>query len=70
MNDRFITKVGSYCECVLCKEDKKIYWKAKDAPRHLRKFHFGLADVCGNWYAQPVHDFSLNTSLTIFGLFL
>ena len=60
--DGFVTKVGDYYECGLCKEDKKTYWKAKkNAPRHLRKFHFGLADVCETWYAPPI----LNT-LTIY----
>ena len=53
--DGFITKVGDYYECGLCKEDKKTYWKAKkNAPRHLRKFHFGLADVCEIWYAPTI----------------
>jgi len=32
-----------------CAEGKQTWWKNKDAPRHLRKFHFGLADVCKNW---------------------
>ena len=57
--DGFITKVGDYYECGLCKEDKKTYWKAKkNAPRHLRKFHFGLADVCKSWYAPSILDIS------------
>ena len=57
--DGFITKVGDYYECGLCKEDMKTYWKAKkNAPRHLRKFHFGLADVCEIWYAEPILDTS------------
>ena len=48
--DVFISKVGAYYECGLCKEDKRTRWKnKKDAPRHLRKFHFGLADVCKDW---------------------
>ena len=55
MYDGFITKVGDYYECGLCKEDKKTYWKAKkNAPRHLRKFHFGLADMCEIWYAPTI----------------
>src|SRR5258706_8554774 len=67
----FVTKVGDYYECGLCKEDKKTFWKAKkSAPRHLRKFHFGLADVCEIWYVPPILDLSSNTFLTIFGLFL
>ncbi len=55
--DGFLTKDGDYYECGLCKKDKKTYWKAKkSAPRHLRKFHFGLADVCEIWYASPILD--------------
>jgi len=53
--DGFITKVGDWYECGLCKEDKKTHWKTKkDAPRHLCKFHFGLADVCKIWYVPPM----------------
>ena len=49
--DGFIMKNRDRYECGLCSEDKKTYWKAKkDAPRHLCKFHFGLADVCKVWY--------------------
>jgi len=48
--DGFIAKVGERYECGLCKEGKRTRWKnKKDAPRHLRKFHFGLADVCKDW---------------------
>ena len=48
--DGFISKVGGRYECRLCKEGNRTRWKnKKDAPRHLRKFHFGLADVCKNW---------------------
>ena len=48
--DGFISKVGERYECGLCKEGRKTRWKnKKDAPRHLRKFHFGLADVCKDW---------------------
>jgi len=48
--DGFISKVGGRYECGLCKEGKRTRWKnKKDAPRHLRKFHFGLADVCEDW---------------------
>ena len=57
--DGFVTKVGDYYECGLCPEGKMTYWKAKkSAPRHLRKFHFGLADVCEPWYAPPILDTS------------
>jgi len=48
--DGFISKVGDRYECGLCKEGKRTRWRnKKDAPRHLRKFHFGLADVCKTW---------------------
>jgi len=48
--DGFISKVGERYECGLCKEGNRTRWKnKKDAPRHLRKFHFGLADVCKDW---------------------
>ena len=48
--DGFLSKVGGRYECGLCKEGKKMSWKnKKDAPRHLRKFHFGLVDVCKDW---------------------
>jgi hypothetical protein len=53
--DGFITKVGDHYECGLCKEDKETYWKSKkNAPRHLRKFHFGLADMCEVWCVPPI----------------
>jgi len=48
--DGFISKVGRRYECGLCNESNRTRWKnKKDAPRHLRKFHFGLADVCKDW---------------------
>ena len=48
--DGFISKIGDLYECGLCKEGKKTHWKhKKDAPRHLRKFHFGLGDPCTIW---------------------
>jgi hypothetical protein len=48
--DGFISKVGERYECGLCREGNRTRWKhKKDAPRHLRKFHFGLADVCKAW---------------------
>ena len=57
--DGFISKVGNRYKCGLCKEGKRTWWKnKKDAPRHLRKFHFGLADVCKNWCVKRGH-FSL-----------
>ena len=51
--DGFISKAGGRYECGLCKEGKKTQWKnKKDAPRHLRKFHFGIADVCNAWWVK------------------
>ena len=48
--DGFLSKVGDFYECGLCKDGRKAHWKhKKDAPRHLRKFHFGLADLCKIW---------------------
>ena len=48
--DGFISKISERYECGLCKEGNRTRWKnKKDAPRHLRKFHFGLADVCNDW---------------------
>ena len=48
--DGFILMVGNRYECGLCKEGKRTCWKnKKDAPRHLRKFHFGIGDPCGIW---------------------
>ncbi len=55
----FISKVDEGYECGLCREDKRTWWKnRKDAPRHLRKFHFGLADVCEVWCVK-LRRFSL-----------
>ena len=63
--DGFITKVEDHYECGLCKEDKKTHWKAKkNAPRHLRKFHFGLADTCDVWYVPHTPN-PFVTTLTI-----
>ena len=48
--DGFISKVGARYQCGLCKEGNRTQWKhKKDAPRHLRKFHFGIADECKAW---------------------
>jgi len=48
--DGFIFKIGDRYECGMCKEGKETHWKnKKDAPRHLRKFHFGLGDQCRIW---------------------
>ena len=45
-----LAKVGACYECCLRREGNRTQWKHnKDAPRHLRKFYFGLADVCKDW---------------------
>ena len=52
--DGFIAKIEGWYQCGLCKEGKRTSWRnKKDAPRHLRKFHFGLADLCKNWCVRP-----------------
>ena len=49
--DGFLVQTGHQFECGLCKEGKRTHWRhKKDAVRHLRKFHFGLADRCRMWY--------------------
>jgi len=54
--DGFISKIGDRYECGLCREGKRTCWKnKKDAPRHLRKFHFGLGDLCGSWCVLMVY---------------
>jgi hypothetical protein len=51
--DGFIQKSEDGFECCLCRVDKRTWWKnKKDSVRHLRKFHFGLADQCGIWCAS------------------
>ena len=48
--DGFISRTGAWFVCGLCKEGSRTRWKhKKDAPRHLRKFHFGLGDPCKVW---------------------
>ena len=49
--DGFLEKAEDGFECCLCTVGKRVWWKnKKDAVRHLRKFHFGLADQCVAWY--------------------
>ena len=49
--DGFLEKVDDSFECCLCAIGERVWWKnKKDAVRHLRKFHFGLADRCTTWY--------------------
>ena len=49
--DGFLEKVDDTFECCLCAVSERAWWKnKKDAVRHLRKFHFGLADQCTTWY--------------------
>ena len=48
--DGFLEKVNERFECGLCPDERRMHWKnKKDAVRHLRKFHFGLADRCIDW---------------------
>jgi len=48
--DGFLAKIGHHFECGLCEKGKRTHWvHKKDAVRHLRKFHFGLADRCSTW---------------------
>jgi len=48
--DGFLQKADDGFECCLCTVDKRAWWKnKKDAIRHLRKFHFGLAVQCDTW---------------------
>ena len=49
--DGFLGKADDGFECCLCTVRERVWWKnKKDAVRHLRKFHFGLADQCSAWY--------------------
>ena len=49
--DGFLEMVDDIFECSLCAVGERVWWKnKKDAVRHLRKFHFGLADQCTTWY--------------------
>ena len=48
--DYFLEKEGTRFACGLCHESKRMSWKnKKDAVRHLRKFDFGLPDICQEW---------------------
>jgi len=48
--DGFLVKADHHFECGLCEEGKRTHWvRKKDAVRHFRKFHFGLADRCRVW---------------------
>ena len=43
--------VGTYYICRLCNSEQ--IWKHhKDVVRHLRRDHFGFADVCNQWYVS------------------
>lgn len=67
--DGFLAKIGDRYGCGLCKEGRRTYWKhKKDAPRHLRKFHFGLADICTTW-CVPLCLFYENYSITQYSRF-
>src|SRR5258706_2167766 len=43
--------VGTYYVCRLC-HSEQIWRHHKDVLRHLRRDHFGLADVCNQWYVS------------------
>jgi hypothetical protein len=43
--------VGAYYVCRLC-HSEQIWRHHKDVLRHLRRNHFGLADVCNQWYVS------------------
>jgi len=48
--DGFLQVAEDGFECCLCAVGKRAWWKnKKDAVRHFRKFHFGLADQCITW---------------------
>ena len=48
--DGFLQMAEGGFECCLCTVGKRVRWKnKKDAVRHFRKFHFGLADQCVTW---------------------
>ena len=48
--DGFLERHNERFECGLCPDEKRMHWEnKKDAVRHLRKFHFGLADLCIDW---------------------
>jgi len=66
--DGFISKIGDHYECGLCNEAKRPCWKnKKDAPRHLRKFHFGLGDPCGTWCVlwYPLYILIIDFSIVV-----
>ena len=49
--DGFLETADDGLERCLCAIGERVWWKnKKDAVRHLRKFHFGLADQCPTWY--------------------
>jgi len=48
--DGFLERFNNRFVCGLCPDEKRMHWKnKKDAVRHLKKFHFGLADRCIDW---------------------
>ena len=48
--DGFLERTNERFSCGLCPDGKRMHWEnKKDAVRHLRKFHFGLADRCIDW---------------------
>jgi hypothetical protein len=48
--DGFLQRFNERFECGLCSDKNRAHWRnKKDAVRHLRKFHFGLANRCIDW---------------------
>ena len=48
--DGFLERSDGIFSCGLCPDERRVNWKnKKDSLRHLRKFHFGLADCCVKW---------------------
>ena len=43
--------IGVFYVCRLC-HSEQIWRHHRDALRHLRRNHFGLADVCNQWYVS------------------
>lgn len=59
--------VASRCICRLCHMHSKQTWKhSKDVLRHLRRDHFGLADVCKQWYVSNYSLTAASAALTCF----
>ena len=70
--DGFLQKADDGFECCLCTVSKRVRWKnKKDTVRHLRKFHFGLADQCSTWcvlYPAFIYQSRFPDQLAFFGI--